>query len=55
MPIKRPGRVKRVVKVNAPKPRGYEFLASSEFTTLKHELVIAVQSEVEGDDVTPAH
>ena len=52
---KRPGRVKREVRVTAPKPRGYEFLASSEFTTLEHELVIAVQSEVEGDDVASAH
>ena len=52
---KRPGRVKRELRVNAPKPRGYEFLSSSEFTTLEHELVIAVQSEVEGDDVVTAH
>ena len=52
---KRPGRVKRELTVTAPKPRGYEFLGSSEFTTLEHELVIAVQSEVEGDDVATAH
>lgn len=48
---KRPGRVKREVRVHAPKPRGYDFLGSQEFTSLEHELVIAVQSEVEGDDV----
>ena len=52
---KRPGRVKRELRVTAPKPRGYEFLSSSEFTTLEHELVIAVQSEVEGEDVAAAH
>ena len=52
---KRPGRVKREVSVHAPKPRGYEFLGSSEFTRLERELVVAVQSEVEGDEVAPAH
>ena len=45
---RRPGRVKCEVRVHAPKPRDYEFLASSEFTSLEHELVLAVQSEVEG-------
>lgn len=44
---RRPGRVKREVRVHAPKPRDYEFLASGEFTSLEHELVLAVQSEVE--------
>lgn len=44
---RRPGRVKRVVEVHAPKPRDYEFLGSQEFTTLEHELILAVQSEVE--------
>ncbi|MGH7685003.1 MAG: ABC transporter ATP-binding protein, partial [Vulcanimicrobiaceae bacterium] len=43
---RRPGRVKLVVEVRAPKPRDYEYLASSEFTTLEHELILAVQSEV---------
>lgn len=53
---RRPGRVKREVRVHAPKPRDYEFLASDEFHRLEHELVLAVQSEVEGDDVkAPAH
>ena len=52
---KRPGRVKRELKVTAPKPRSYEFLASAEFTTLEHELIEAVQSEVEGDGVPAAH
>ncbi|WP_240787086.1 ABC transporter ATP-binding protein [Ramlibacter rhizophilus] len=47
---RRPGRVKREVRVAAPKPRDYEFLGSSEFTRLEHELVLAVQSEVEGDE-----
>ena len=45
---RRPGRVKCQVHVTAPKPRDYEFLASAEFTSLEHELVLAVQSEVEG-------
>ncbi len=44
---RRPGRVKCEVKVTAPKPRDYEFMASREFTSLEHELVLAVQSEVE--------
>ena len=48
---KRPGRVKCVLQVNAPKPRGYEFIGSPEFTRLEHKLVLAVQSEVEGDEV----
>ena len=52
---KRPGRVKREVRVHAPKPRDYEFLASPEFTRLEHDLLLAVQSEVEGDDVAAAH
>ena len=45
---RRPGRVKCEVRVHAPKPRDYEFLASSEFTSLEHQLVLAVQGEVEG-------
>ena len=52
---KRPGRVKREVRVHAPKPRDYEFLASPEFIRLEHDLLLAVQSEVEGDDVAAAH
>ena len=48
---KRPGRVKCVLDVNAPKPRGYEFIGSPEFTRLERELVLAVQGEVEGDEV----
>ena len=48
---KRPGRVKCVLHVNAPKPRGYEFIGSPEFTRLERDLVLAVQSEVEGDEV----
>ena len=44
---RRPGRVKCEVRVQAPKPRDYEFLASSEFTSLEHQLVLAVQGEVE--------
>ena len=51
---RRPGRVKREVRVHAPKPRDYEFLASGEFTSLEHELVLAVQSEVEGHDADHA-
>ncbi|WP_077002338.1 ABC transporter ATP-binding protein [Variovorax sp. KK3] len=51
---RRPGRVKREVRVHAPKPRDYEFLASSEFTSLEHELVLAVQSEVEGPEAERA-
>jgi NitT/TauT family transport system ATP-binding protein len=48
---RRPGRVKRDVRVTAPKPRDYEFLGSPEFTELEHELVLAVQSEVDPDEV----
>ena len=51
---RRPGRVKREVRVHAPKPRDYEFLASPEFTSLEHELVLAVQSEVEGRETAAA-
>jgi len=39
------------VRVTAPKPRDYEFLGSPEFTELEHELVLAVQSEVDPDEV----
>ena len=42
----RPGRLKSVVQVHAPKPRDYEYLASAEFTSLEHDLILAVQSEV---------
>ena len=52
---RRPGRVKREVHVHAPKPRDYEFLASPEFTRLEHELVLAVQSEVEDHEVEAEH
>lgn len=48
---RRPGRVKREVRVHAPKPRGYEFLGSPEFTALERDLVVAVQSEVEGEEL----
>ena len=48
---KRPGRVKCVLHVNAPKPRDYDFIGSPEFTRLERDLVLAVQSEVEGDEV----
>ncbi|HEX3468619.1 MAG TPA: ABC transporter ATP-binding protein [Candidatus Elarobacter sp.] len=51
---KRPGRVKREVHVAAPKPRDYEFLSSPEFVSLEHELLLAVQSEVEDRDAVPA-
>jgi NitT/TauT family transport system ATP-binding protein len=52
---KRPGRVKREVTVHAPKPRDYEFLSSAEFKDLERELIVAVQSEVEGSDFVAAH
>ena len=48
---KRPGRVKCVRHVNEPKPRDYDFIGSPEFTRLEHDLVLALQREVEGDDV----
>ena len=48
---KRPGRVKCVLHVNSPKPRDYEFIGSPEFTRLEHDLILAVQGEVEGDEV----
>jgi NitT/TauT family transport system ATP-binding protein len=47
---RRPGRVKREFRVPAPKPRDYEFFASSEFRGLEHELIVAVQNEVERAD-----
>ena len=47
---KRPGRVKCVLHVNAPKPRDYEFIGSPEFTRLEHDLVLAVQGDGEGDE-----
>jgi len=50
---KRPGRVKREVHVHAPKPRDYEFLGSPEFAELEHDLVLAVQREVEPEDEAP--
>ena len=50
---KRPGRVKCIVNVMAPKPRDYEFLGSPEFTRLEQDLVLAVQGEVEGDEPAP--
>ncbi|HJU21301.1 MAG TPA: ABC transporter ATP-binding protein [Casimicrobiaceae bacterium] len=52
---KRPGRVKCVVDVHAPKPRDYEFMRSSEFTRLEGDLVVAVQGEVEGEDMEAVH
>ena len=52
---RRPGRVKLVVQVHAPKPRDYEFLGSPEFTRLEHDLVLAVQSEVEGSEAEVVH
>jgi len=48
---RRPGRVKSDVRVTAPKPRDYEFLNSPEFNALEHELVLAVQGEVDPDEV----
>ncbi len=51
---KRPGRVKCIFNVTTPKPRDYDFIGSPEFTRLEHDLVLAVQSEVEGDDA-PTH
>lgn len=44
---RRPGRVKHEVRIEAPKPRGYEFIGSPEFVRHERELVMAVQREVE--------
>ena len=44
---KRPGRVKRKLRVETPKPRDYDFLSSTEFKNLERQLVLAVQSEVD--------
>ncbi|HKE40134.1 MAG TPA: ABC transporter ATP-binding protein [Casimicrobiaceae bacterium] len=52
---KRPGRVKTIVDVHAPKPRDYEFMGTPEFTRLERDLVVAVQGEVEGDEAVAAH
>jgi NitT/TauT family transport system ATP-binding protein len=52
---KRPGRVKSEVRVHAQKPRDYDFLSSAEFKELERELILAVQSEVEGDKAVAAH
>jgi NitT/TauT family transport system ATP-binding protein len=48
---RRPGRVKRDVRIKAPKPRDYDFLSSPEFIEHEHELVLAVQGEVDPDGV----
>ncbi len=48
---RRPGRVKRDERIKAPKPRDYDFLGSPEFIEQEHELVPAVQSEVDPDGV----
>jgi len=48
---RRPGRVKRDERIKAPKPRDYDFLGSPEFIEHEHELVLAVQSEVDPDGV----
>jgi ABC-type nitrate/sulfonate/bicarbonate transport system ATPase subunit len=48
---RRPGRVKRDERIKAPKPRDYDFLGSPEFIEREHELVLAVQSEVDPDGV----
>ena len=52
---RRPGRVKREVHVTTPKPRDYDFLGSPEFTRLEHDLVLAVQGEVEGPETEAAN
>ena len=56
---KRPGRVKCEVRVQTPKPRGYEFQASDEFKRRERDLVLAVgvevEVEVEGNDVAAVH
>ena len=46
---RRPGRVKCELAVMADKPRDYEFMSSPQFVELERQLVLAVQSEVEGD------
>jgi hypothetical protein len=43
--------VKCDVRVTTPKPRDYEFLSSPEFIALEHDLVLAVQGEVDPDEV----
>ena len=48
---RRPGRVKRDERIKAPKPRDYDFLGLPEFIEHEHELVLAVQSEVDPDGV----
>jgi len=52
---RRPGRVKRLVEVHAPKPRDYEFLGSPEFTRIEHDLILAVQGEVEDRQTAGVH
>jgi NitT/TauT family transport system ATP-binding protein len=52
---RRPGRVKVAVEVHAPKPRDYDFIGSPEFTRIEHQLLLAVQSEVEGRETEAAH
>jgi NitT/TauT family transport system ATP-binding protein len=47
---KRPGRVKRDVRVITPKPRDYEFRSAAEFVELERDLVLAIQSEIERDE-----
>lgn len=42
----RPGRVKLDVAVNEPKPRSLDFLTSSTFTELEHQILESVQEEI---------
>jgi ABC-type nitrate/sulfonate/bicarbonate transport system ATPase subunit len=43
---RRPGRIKKVVDVQVPKPRSYEFLTAPEFAAIEHEVLKAVREEV---------
>ena len=47
---RRPGRVLRELRVQAPKPRDYDFISTPEFSALERQLLLTVQAEVERDD-----
>jgi len=48
---RRPGQVKCEFDVNYPKQRDYEFMSSPEFIDIERRLLMAVQSEVENDEL----
>lgn len=50
---KRPGRVKNVVDVGLPRPRGYELITDPSFTRIKAKLLTALWEETSNELVSP--